>query len=345
MSKVADALPQLTRWGISPDADLVYRALTMLGARTEGQLAHELGLARKRVHTALDELRTLSGAAPTNAGGVWRHQPIEQVIAQLRRPRRTRAVSKQDIWRQHFATVHGIELPHYDSPLARRWENRAVTRQRVARLVAAERYEHLAINTEVITATASAAAMPLDRNQLDRGVKVRVLYRPPVDGDLSTDHAALAADTDRSRTLIEPPIKLQVYDRRIALFPVDPLNFEAGYVESADSTAVQQLCALFEELWAQAHRPRHEGRPTITLTPREQALVALLAAGHTDASAAEELRLSLRTVAYTIRNLMDRLGVENRFQLAVLLGASGTAPLPPTYQPDQPNQRTEENEQ
>ncbi|WP_326553794.1 helix-turn-helix transcriptional regulator [Micromonospora sp. NBC_01813] len=267
------------------------------------------------------------------------------MIAQLRRPRRTRAVSKQDIWRQHFATVHGIELPHYDSPLARRWENRAVTRQRVARLVAAERYEHLAINTEVITATASAAAMPLDRNQLDRGVKVRVLYRPPVDGDLSTDHAALAADTDRSRTLIEPPIKLQVYDRRIALFPVDPLNFEAGYVESADSTAVQQLCALFEELWAQAHRPRHEGRPTITLTPREQALVALLAAGHTDASAAEELRLSLRTVAYTIRNLMDRLGVENRFQLAVLLGASGTAPLPPTYQPDQPNQRTEENEQ
>jgi len=60
----------------------------------------------------------------------------------------------------------------------------------------------------------------------------------------------------------------------------------------------------------------------VELTAREQAIVTLLAAGHTDSSASAELGLSLRTVGYAIRALMDRYGVENRFQLGLLLGAS-----------------------
>jgi DNA-binding NarL/FixJ family response regulator len=58
-------------------------------------------------------------------------------------------------------------------------------------------------------------------------------------------------------------------------------------------------------------------------TPREKALVELLAAGHTDASAARRLGLSPRTVSYTVQSLMDRLEVENRFQLGLALGMLG----------------------
>ncbi|ROO59848.1 DNA-binding NarL/FixJ family response regulator [Micromonospora sp. Llam0] len=199
--------------------------------------------------------------------------PAGPVIARLRRP--ARPVQRQDVWRQHFRTVHGIDLPGPDNPAVRSLGSRAAAGDRVRRLVAAERHEHLAINTEVISAAASAAAIPLDRSQLDRGIRVRVR----------------AGGSGRG-----PP----------AVRPVRPA-VGAG------------------------NRSGPEGRPAITLTPREQALVALLAAGHTDASAAEELRLSLRTVAYTMRNLMDRLGVENRFQLAILLGATGVIALaPPT---------------
>lgn len=57
------------------------------------------------------------------------------------------------------------------------------------------------------------------------------------------------------------------------------------------------------------------------LNDRERAIIALLAAGHTDSSAADQLGLSLRTVAYTIRGLMDRYGVQNRFQLGLVVGA------------------------
>lgn len=64
------------------------------------------------------------------------------------------------------------------------------------------------------------------------------------------------------------------------------------------------------------------------LTSREKALITLLANGHTDASAARELGVSPRSVTYTLRALMDRLGVDNRFQLGLALGAMNAAPVP-----------------
>jgi DNA-binding NarL/FixJ family response regulator len=88
---------------------------------------------------------------------------------------------------------------------------------------------------------------------------------------------------------------------------------------------------MFDRLWADGRDPREQGVPPIDLSNREQSLVHLLAMGYTDQSAAQELRLSVRTVAYTMRSLMDRLGVENRFQLALLLGAAGAAPPPPRH--------------
>lgn len=65
------------------------------------------------------------------------------------------------------------------------------------------------------------------------------------------------------------------------------------------------------------------------LEPRELALVRLLAQGHTDVTAARELRISPRSVSSIVRSLMDRFGVDNRFQLGVALGAMhAVAPAP-----------------
>src|SRR5205823_14513501 len=65
--------------------------------------------------------------------------------------------------------------------------------------------------------------------------------------------------------------------------------------------------------------------PAIALTPRERAIVELLAQGHTDETAARELDLSRRTVGYALGGLMSRLGVDNRFQLGLALGAMKAA--------------------
>ena len=62
------------------------------------------------------------------------------------------------------------------------------------------------------------------------------------------------------------------------------------------------------------------GLPKITLSERERELIALLSQGHTDVAAAERLGISPRSVTNILRSLMDRLGVENRFQLGLALG-------------------------
>jgi DNA-binding NarL/FixJ family response regulator len=72
------------------------------------------------------------------------------------------------------------------------------------------------------------------------------------------------------------------------------------------------------------------------LTLRERAIVDLLAEGCIDAVVAHRLGISQRTIAYTLRTLMDRLGVENRFQLGLTLGTMRAvtrlpaAPEPPS---------------
>lgn len=68
----------------------------------------------------------------------------------------------------------------------------------------------------------------------------------------------------------------------------------------------------------------------VVLDARQCTLISLLMAGHTDSSAARRMNVSPRTVTNMLRDLMDRLGVNNRFQLGVALGMrhAVTPPLP-----------------
>lgn len=306
-------IPALTRWGLSADADLIYRALALLGPANGHRLARELGMARIRTKCALDELA--ASGATVAAGDGWAARAPGEVVERFRqRPAPPPPESVR--WRQHFAAVAGIEL---DAP-ARLWPSRPLTRRRVAHLATLERHEHLAINNEAVISTESlTAARPVDRKLAARGVRLRV-----IDRDQNAHPSTVGpVPRDLHRQVAEPPVKLMVFDRKVALFPADPLDLERGYVEVADADAVTALCGLFERLWAQGRDPYRREVVPIDLSPRESALVGLLALGHTDQSAAEALGLSPRTVAYSLRALMDRVGVQNRFQLALVLGAAG----------------------
>jgi DNA-binding CsgD family transcriptional regulator len=318
-------IPALTRWGLSADADLIYRALALLGPANGHRLARELGMARTRTKCALDELAASGATVP--AGDRWAARAPAEVVGRFRqRPAPPPPESVR--WRQHFAAVAGVaEVGTLDVP-ARLWPSRLVTRRRVAHLATLERHEHLAVNNEsVISAESLTAAKPVDRKLAARGVRVRVIDRD------SDAHPSTVGPVPRDlhRQVAEPPVKLMVFDRKVALFPADPLDLERGYLEIADTDAVAALCALFERLWAQGRDPYRREVIPIDLSPRESALVGLLALGHTDQSAAEQLGLSPRTVAYSLRALMDRVGVQNRFQLALALGAAGSV-RPATWQ-------------
>jgi len=326
-------VPSLVRWGVSPDADLVYRALATLRAGTPAWLAHELGMSSARVAAAIDDLAA-AGAVRRSPRGTWRAAPADEAVAALRGRRRPVA-SAADPARRHHAILLGAGLPGGPYPVglaARRHAGSEPTRDRIAQLVAAERHEHLTLNPEAaFTRQAVRAALPLDRQLHARGVLVRTC------GLAGSDEPAGPAEVHRLARLggqyrerPEIPVKLMVFDRRIALLPADPVDLAAGALEIEQPAVVAAMVALFEEVWSTARDPRTGGVPPIVLTPREQAIVGLLAEGLTDAAVAQRLGISQRTIAYALRALMDRLGVENRFQLGLVLGEARATGGPPT---------------
>ncbi|MEU6154638.1 LuxR C-terminal-related transcriptional regulator [Actinosynnema sp. NPDC047251] len=321
------AIPLLWRWGLSPDADLVYRALATFGARSLPALAADLGLPVRRARAALEELLAVRAAvAPRRRAGAWEPVAPAAVLRELRR-RRPTVVDLGEYARRHRAVV-GAALPRVAGLRAIHLADRATTRRRIAELNAVERREHLSLNPErSFTPDAVRAALPLDRQLLARGIEVRTCGVPPEDGDRARGTVREAGWDYRE--LPDVPLKLMVFDRRVALLPADPLDLDAGTLELDDPAVVDALVGLFERLWSTAEDPRRGGVSPIELTSREQAVLGLLAEGHTDSSAAQQLGISQRTIAYTMRALMDRVGVENRFQLGLALGATRVVgPLP-----------------
>jgi DNA-binding CsgD family transcriptional regulator len=211
--------------------------------------------------------------------------------------------------------------------------NRPLTRQRLAAAMGRERHEHLVINNEETDTPDTQPAVPFDEATYRRGVRFRILGQPPLDGDAARPargpERRYGVQGFQYRESWDTPLKLFVCDRRTAFLPADPADVDRGYFEITEPQVVDTLVRLFESRWTSAVDPDAAGVPGIALSRREDDLVRLLARGHTDVTAAQELRISARSVTNTLRALMDRLGVDNRFQLGLALGAMEVT-LPPS---------------
>jgi DNA-binding CsgD family transcriptional regulator len=160
------------------------------------------------------------------------------------------------------------------------------------------------------------ASQPLDRQALERGVRIRSVYQDSFRNDADTLRyaqwlTALGGQTRSSPTL---PMSLLIIDRSLALVPLDPGDPRRGALEVGADGVVAGLCALFEQIWELAI-PFGENRvDEHGLSPMEQALLRLLMEGQTDEGAARRLGISLRSVRRTMSSLMLRLDARSRFQ-------------------------------
>jgi DNA-binding CsgD family transcriptional regulator len=273
------------------------------------------------------------------------------------RLRRLRLVDPEAQAREHRAVLQvlntrlaGVGLPARPAmggtvnDGVRYLRNRGIAQQRLIEVASQEQHEHLTINTEqVFDVSARSVGAPATRAQAERGLRFRVLGQPPADRDTlhpdSTEHL-INGTSYQYRESPLTPMKLFICDHRVAMFPVDPLDFERGYLEVSQPTVVSALVGLFEKHWDAATDPQLDSVPVITLSNRERDLIRLLALGHTDLTAARNLRISARSVTNVLRALMDRLGVENRFQLGLTLGAMRIA-VPPSLDSLQVEQEQE----
>ena len=337
-------IPSLSRWGLTSDADLVFRTLATFGAQQARTLASDLGLARQRVESALAELHECGAAAVVTGSGramSWSSRPVDEVVRRLRL-RRLRPAETSGLVRRHqvvFDLINrqlaGVGLPVAPvlagpvSQMVVYHPDRALARRRIAQVMNTERHERLVINNEQSESADVSRVQTFDPRRFQASISRRVLGQPPGDGDTISVERDQALPGYAFRETLDTPLKLFVCDRRTAFMAADPADLERGYFEITHPAVLETLVRLFEARWSAAIDPRLHGVPLITLSERELDLVGLLALGHTDVTAAEHLRISARSVTNTLRALMDRLGVDNRFQLGLALGAMDVT-VPPS---------------
>lgn len=200
------------------------------------------------------------------------------------------------------------------------------------------RLEHLAQNAQqevlsFLRGTQSPESMrasaPLDEAALARGVALRGIHQHSAVNDPTTMAYLRWLDDlgAEVRTVATLPLQMIIFDREIAVLPLDVEQSGAGAQLVRGSGMVTALLALFESIWASA-RPVGEPRrgASVELSDTEGEILRILATGATDEVVARQLGVSVRTVRRLTAALMTRYEAQSRFELGVKLGQMGWAP-------------------
>ncbi|MDA3647210.1 LuxR C-terminal-related transcriptional regulator [Saccharopolyspora indica] len=186
-------------------------------------------------------------------------------------------------------------------------------------LLAAARSEVLLMSTQTVMAPSPLGVLRrVNFENLRRGVRYRVLVPDPVRTApvLALHLAKLARAGADVRTVPEVSANALFVDRATAVFP-------AGHADSGPAADLAMIrlpdvvatsIELFELRWSAAVPLLPSDLPdTAELEFRERRLLSLLSLGYTDAAAADELDISVRTVRRMVSGIMNRLGARSRF--------------------------------
>lgn len=322
--------------GLSAAEEAVYRSLLSQSSEGVGELSARLALSEPEVGDCLDRLVDLGLLQPSRD-----------------RPGMLRAVSPEMgfeiILRRHEAELvrRQQELARGKEALARTLAAYAEERQvsgagdgeqligldaiqrRLESLTRGLEQECLAIEPGGAQSQASLdAARPLDESALARGVQLMTVYQDSARNDPATfAYARWVSDRGgQVRTCPETPPRLLVFDRRVAIVPIDPANTRRGALCTSAPGIVASLVSLFEQTWETAiplgadHRSSAEEEG---LSPAERGLLKLLASGMTDEAAGKRLGVSIRTVRRQMAALMERLDATSRFEAGLKAAQRG----------------------
>ncbi|MEU4779214.1 LuxR C-terminal-related transcriptional regulator [Micromonospora sp. NPDC023633] len=316
--------------GLSAQHEMVYRAMLQRSDLNVAGLAEYLAVSPDQVREALDLLADLALIRLDPHGDHARVvRPQAGLMALLAKVETEVAVRQRQVeaTRAAIAAIATAHDDHNQVGESRILEGIDTVRERLAELAHTARTECLSFTTgRGQSPDTIEAEGPLNQLALQRDVRIRNVYQDSFRNDPATlAHARWMASLGaQSRTTPTLPMRLVIVDRETALVPIDPDNPRRGALELHSPGVVAGLVALFEQVWRIA-TPFGEqiALDEHGLTPQERELLRLLAAGHTDESAARKLAISLRGVQRLMTSLTERLGAASRFQAGVHAGYRG----------------------
>jgi DNA-binding CsgD family transcriptional regulator/sugar-specific transcriptional regulator TrmB len=320
--------------GLDATAEAVYRRLLAHPHHGVAELAEGLGLADEQVRTSLDTLSELTLLRPSydRAGELWPVSPDvglqmlmarqeAKLAAHQERLEDSRAAAARLI--AEYAETRSVET----GPHSERLTGIDQIRDRLAALTRETREEVMTFapggpqRPEHIE-----AAKPLNRELLERGVRMRTVY---LNSACNSPHTRqyvnwLCGLGGEVRTVPTLPTRMVVVDRTAAVIPVNSNNSAEGAVVLTGHGTLTALCALFDGVWTSARSLNDDSRADDQgLTDQQSMVVVLLAEGHTDETIAKRLGVSPRTARRLASELMTRLGARSRFEAGVRAAQNG----------------------
>lgn len=321
--------------GLGPTAEALYRTMLAEPSLGVAELGERLGFAESAVREGLDELvrltllresRDLPGrfravSPEVGLAAIVRHQEAELARRQhevaTNKARVAEAVAEFSNLRPNTPVAGSQRLVGLDAIQA---ELEVLARDLV--------FECLAVMPGGAQSQASLdASRPLDQEALDRDISLLTLYQDSARNDPPTYAYArwLTEQGGQVRTAPTLPTRMLIFDRRVALVPINPLNTKLGALCTREAAIVASLHTVFEQAWGTAVPLGADitAHPETGLTALERQLLRLLADGMTDEAAGKRLGISARTVRRQMAGLMERLGATSRFEAGLKAAQRG----------------------
>jgi DNA-binding CsgD family transcriptional regulator/sugar-specific transcriptional regulator TrmB len=321
--------------GLGPVTETVYSSLLARPRSDLQDLVRSTGLSERQVRDALDELADLTFVRPSreSTGGLRVISPEVALDLLVRRQeadlaRRAQELAASKAAAAEAVAAYGDLAPNTAIGAAERLVGLDATEAKLELLAQQVRHECLSVMPGGAQSQASLdASRPLDADALGRGIAILTLYQDSVRNDAAT-HAYAQWLTERGgevRTAPLLPPRMLIFDREVAVVPIDIANTKAGALCTREPGIVASLVAVYEQAWATAiplgaaNARNADGG----LTQAERDLLALLAHGMTDDAAAKRLGIGLRTVRRQMAGLMERLGASSRFEAGLKAAQRG----------------------
>ena len=317
MGRVRKA-PVLDALGLDEAHTAVYRRVLQQPSASTAEIAAALSMSLPRVRPIVEELERLGLLArQATSSDRFVASPPAMALRPLLLER------ERGLTRAHEALVELGDL------YRRSAEQRSVAdvvdvvigddavRQRVSQLQAASVSQVRVLVLHEIALLSGEDNLEEDR-ALARGVQYRVIVERPVlerPGFLAAARE-MAELGEEIRVLPSLPTRMFIADDQMALVPMHSQGGDGGFgaLLIHPSGLLDLVSSIFEEYWrtAAAFLPVAPAEVTADV---DRDLIRLLLLGVTDAAAASQLGISLRTVQRRVAELMEVAGVSTRLQL------------------------------